>query len=126
MPTVAIKKNPFASKTDAPLYVNISDGDDDPIGSIVTVTFNPEEYPRDILIDSGRDIRLAKSGRLTYKGVDLSPVFEYLDTVRYVTDGETGDETVTAYRVRIIPKPGLYSLTRKGLTGLPTPWTPRG
>lgn len=121
MPIVAIKKNPMASKTDAPLYVNII-GAEGSVGSIVTVTLNPEEYPRDILIDSERGIRLARgSTKLTYKGIDLSPVFEYRDTVRYVADGEMGDETVTAYRVRIIPKPGLYSLTRKGLTRLPTP-----
>ena len=120
MPIVAIKKNPMASNTDAPLYVNII-GAEGSVGSIVTVTLNPEEYPRDILIDSERDIRMTKSGKLTYKGIDLSPVFEYRDTVRYVADGEMGDETVTAYRVRIIPKPGLYSLTRKGLSRLPTP-----
>ena len=120
MPIVAIKKNPMASKTDAPLYVNIIGAEGD-MGSIVTVTLNPPEYPRDILIDSGRDIRLSKSHKLTYRGIDLAPLFEYVDTVRYVTDGETGDETVTAYRVRIVPKPGLYSLTRKGLSRLPTP-----
>jgi hypothetical protein len=120
MPIVAIKKNPMASKTDAPLYVNII-GAEGSVGSIVTVTLNPEEYPRDILIDSERDIRMTKSGKLTYKGIDLAPLFEYRDTVRYVTDGEMGDETVTAYRVRIIPEPGLYSLTRKGLSRLPTP-----
>jgi hypothetical protein len=121
MPIVAIKKNPMASKTDAPLYVNIIGAEGDGVGSIVTAVLNPREYPRDILVDSGRDIRLSRSGKLTYRGIDLSPVFEYLDTVHYVADGETGDETVTAYRVRIIPKPGLYSLTRKGLSRLPTP-----
>jgi hypothetical protein len=120
MPIVAIKKNPMASRTDAPLYVNII-GAEGSVGSIVTATLNPEEYPRDILVDSGRDIRLSKSHKLTYRGIDLAPLFEYVDTVRYVTDGETGDETVTAYRVRIVPKPGLYSLTRKVLTRLPTP-----
>lgn len=121
MPIVAIKKNPMASKTDAPLYVNIVGAERSPF-SIVTVVLNPREYPRDTLIDSGRDIRLARgSTRLTFKGIDLAPVFEYIDTVHYTTDGETGDETVTAYRVRIIPEPGLYSLTRKGLTRLPTP-----
>lgn len=121
MPIVAIKKNPMASRIDAPLYVNIIGAEGAGIGSIVTVTLNPPEYPRDILVDSGRDIRLSKTHKLTYRGIDLSPLFEYLDTVRYVTDGETGDEEVTAYRVRIVPKPGLYSLTRKGLTRLPTP-----
>ena len=121
MPIVAIKKNPMASKTDAPLYVNIIGAECGAVGSIVTVALNPPEYPRDILVDSGRDIRLGKSGKLTYRGLDLAPLFEYIDTVRYVTDGEIGDETVTAYRVRVIPKPGLYSLTRKGLTRLPTP-----
>jgi hypothetical protein len=121
MPIVAIKKNPMASKTDAPLYVNIIGAEGAGIGSIVTVTLNPPEYPRDILIDSGRDIRMTKSGKLTYKGIDLAPLFEYVDTVHYVTDGEMEDEDVYAYRVRIIPKPGLYSLTRKGLTRLPTP-----
>lgn len=121
MPIVAIKKNPMASKTDAPLYVNIIGAEGD-MGSIVTVVLNPPEYPRDILIDSGRDIRLTRGSRkLTYKGIDLAPLFEYVDTVHYVTDGEMGDEEVYAYRVRIIPKPGLYSLTRKGLTRLPTP-----
>ena len=54
-------------------------------------------------------------------GYDLSPVFEYIDTVRYVTDGETGDETVTAYRVRILLGPGLYSLAKKGVTPIKTP-----
>jgi hypothetical protein len=120
MPIVAIKKNPMASKTDAPLYVNIIGAEGAGIGSIVTVTLNPPEYPRDILIDSGRDIRMTKSGKLTYKGIDLAPLFEYVDTVHYVTDGEMEDEDVYAYRVRIIPKPGLYSLTRKGLARLPT------
>lgn len=121
MPIVAIKKNPLADGISAPLYVNIIGAEGD-MGSIVTVTLNPREYPRDILIDSSRDIRLARgSTKLTYKGIDLAPLFEYRDTVHYVTDGETGDETVTAYRVRIIPEPGLYSLTRKGLARLPTP-----
>lgn len=120
MPIVAIKKNPLADGISAPLYVNIIGAEGD-MGFIVTVTLNPREYPGDILIDSERDIRMTKSGKLTYKGIDLSPVFEYRDTVRYVADGEMGDETVTAYRVRIIPEPGLYSLTRKGLSRLPTP-----
>jgi hypothetical protein len=121
MPIVAIKKNPMADGTNAPLYVNIV-GARGSVGSVVTATLNPREYPRDILVDSGRDIRLARgSTKLTFKGIDLAPLFEYRDTVRYVTDGEMGDETVTAYRVRIIPEPGLYSLTRKGLTRLPTP-----
>lgn len=121
MPIVAIKKNPLADGTGAPLYVNIIGAEGD-MGSIVTVVLNPREYPRDILIDSSRDIRLARgSTKLTFKGIDLAPVFEYIDTVHYTTDGETGDEEVTAYRVRIIPEPGLYSLTRKGLSRLPTP-----
>ena len=119
MPIVAIKKNPMADGTNAPLYVNIV-GARGSVGSVVTATLNPEEYPGDILIDSGRDIKLSRSLKLTYQGLDLAPLFEYRDTVRYVTDGEMGDETVTAYRVRIIPEPGLYSLTRKGLERLPS------
>lgn len=117
MPIVAIRKNPMASPTDAPLYVNII-GAAGPVSSIVTVALNPKEYPRDILVESGRGIRLAR-GKLVYRNIDLSPLFEYVDTVSYVTDGETHDELVTAYRVRIIPEPGLYSLSRKGLVALP-------
>ena len=117
MPIVAIKKNPMASATDAPLYVTIV-GASGSAFSMVTVALNPVEYPGDILVESGRDIRLSK-GKLVYRNIDLSPLFEYIDTVSYVTDGETHDERVTAYRVRIIPEPGLYSISRKGLVALP-------
>lgn len=120
MPIVSIKKHPFPSKTESPYYVSIV-GARGSNGSIVTVTLNPEEYPGDTLVDAGRDIKLSRSKKLTYMGYDLSPVFKYIDTVRYVTDGETGDETVTAYRVRLLLGPGLYALAKKGVNPIKTP-----
>jgi hypothetical protein len=112
MPHVAIKKNPFANRDTTPLYVSIE-------GEIVTMTFNPGKYRKHYLIDAGRKVRLSCTNTLMYGSYDLSGVFEYVDTVKYRTDEGFADTLEDAYRVRIIAKPGHYTLTKRGLTRLP-------
>lgn len=116
MPIVAIKKIPARYKNDPELYVNIiSDGVS---GDMVTLPYSPMEFPRDTLVPADRDVRLSRSGTLKWHGLDLSPVLKYRDTVHYLCDGETGDYDRKAYRVTILPEPGVYSLTKKGITRL--------
>lgn len=116
MALVAIKKNELASKEDPELRVSIA-WEPGEYQEVVTRLLNPREHPGKTLVDTCRGIALSKDGtRLVHGDLDLSPLFEYLGTVSYMTDEGFADTEVEAYSVRVVPKPGLYSLDRNGLT----------
>ena len=115
MALVAIKKNELASREDPKLRVGIAwePGEDQ---EIVTRLLNPEEHPGKTLVDNHWGIAPSEDGtRLVHGDLDLSPLFEYLGTVSYMTDEGFADTEVEAYSVRVIPKPGLYTLDGNGI-----------